>query len=525
MTDVLNIEFPLFVKEKQLKEDVMHFLATKENWKATEVLAQGLKEVFNFKSIRNDNEEEIWVYVDGIYLPNGKTYILENVRKIVGTLYTTYFANQVVSKIYTDTFIEKEDFFNQQNKFNEIIPVQNGLLNLRNNNLHEFTPNFYFFTKINAKYDQEKNCPKIKQFVKSITRNDLDYQTIQEIFGFSLLREYKFEKGFMFYGEHGRNGKSKILNLLKYFLGTENCASVSLQEIEKEQFSLINFHNKLVNISSDIPSTAVENTGIYKALTGRDLINANRKGKSHLQFVNYAKMIFACNELPLIKTLSNAFWIRWVLIDFPYRFLPQHEIDCIEDKTNVFLQNTEILKDLMSEDEMSGLLNWALEGLQRLNKTNKFSNETNSNMVKKYWLRKSNSVASFIEDCIELDYDSIMSKQEFRTHYHNYCVREQLNQMSDKAIKITLSNELGLSESYSKLEDVQVFCWKGIKFKTPLLSDNSFKIKNFIETKKEVTLKELTELVPEHLELIKILDVLESEGSIMEFRKGIWRKK
>lgn len=522
MTDIL---IPDFLINKELKDQVMHFLATKETTKATEVLAIGLKNQFNFKSIRNDNDEEIWVYIDGIYLPNGKTYILENVRKIIGSLYTTYFANQVVSKIYTDTFIEKETFFNQQNEEPYLLPVINGLLDIKENKLYNFTSHKYFFNKINAKYDPSKDCSNIKEFIRSITRDNLDYLTIGEIFGFALLREYKFEKGFMLYGEHGRNGKSKLLSLLKNFVGSQNCASVSLQEIEKEQFSLINFHNKLVNISSDIPTTAIENTGIYKSLTGRDPINANRKGKTHIQFVNYAKMIFACNELPIIKTLSNAFWMRWVLIDFPYRFLPQHEIDSLDDKTNVFIQNPEILNGLTTEDELSGLLNFAIESLKRVEKTNKFSNETNSNMVKKYWLRKSNSVASFIEDCIELNYEGIMSKQEFRTHYHNYCVRENLNQMSDKAIKITLSNELGLSESYNKLEDMQVFCWKGIKLKTPLLSDNSFKVKKFIETKKEVTLKELIDLVPDHLELIKILDVLESEGSIMESRKGKWRVK
>jgi putative DNA primase/helicase len=509
--------------EQQFKEQLLMFLAMKQTFKATELCAYYLKKQFFFKSIRNDKDEEIWVYIDGIYLPNGKSYILEYVRKNIGDLYTTYFGNQVVSKIYTDTFIEREDFFNQINKFPYFIPLQNGIFNIKTKELIEYNHNYYFFSKINANYDENKDCLKIKKFIKSITINELDYLTIQEIFGFCLLRDYKFEKGFMFYGQHGRNGKSKLLSLLRTFVGFENCASVSLQEIEKEQFCLINFYNKLVNISSDIPHTAIENTGVYKSLTGRDMINANRTGRTHIQFVNYAKMIFACNDLPIITTFSNAFWLRWVLIDFPYRFLPKHEIDSLEDKTNTFIQNPDILENLINEDELSGLFNWALEGLQRLEKKNKFSNEVNSNSVRKYWLRKSNSVSAFIEDMIIIDFESYISKADFRKHYHSYCIREKLNQLSDKAINITLTKELGLSESRINLNDDRVLIWKGIKFKTPLFNDETNTLKEYIKDKEEVTLLELNEVITDNIKLCKMLDTLESEGSIMNNRKGVWR--
>src|SRR3989344_9695056 len=66
---------------------------------------------------------------------------------------------------------------------------------------------------------------------------------------------------------------------------------------------------------------------MLKQLTGRDYISANRKFLPRILFVNYAKLIFAANERPSPKDDSQAFFARWVLLDFPYTFTSQEEID------------------------------------------------------------------------------------------------------------------------------------------------------------------------------------------------------
>ena len=70
--------------------------------------------------------------------------------------------------------------------------------------------------------------------------------------------------------------------------------------------------------------------------------------KDHIDFINYAKMIFSSNELPPISDLSDGFWLRWILIPFPYQFLPKKEInDLPEDKKEfVSIEPTEEPKTL-----------------------------------------------------------------------------------------------------------------------------------------------------------------------------------
>ncbi|HKL12458.1 MAG TPA: phage/plasmid primase, P4 family [Halanaerobiales bacterium] len=513
-----------FSNKELIQKELQTMIFNNHKETVTELIADHLKKQHFFKSIRNDKDREIWVYKEGIYLPEGASYIFEETRNLIGYKFTTYLGNQVIAKVWSDTFIEQQEFFNQQHNHPYHIPINNGLLNLKTKELEPYTPEKYFFTKLNLTYDPKKECPNIIKFIKQIVPRYEDVKTIQEIFGFSLIKDYKFEKGFMFYGERGRNGKSKLLSLLETFVNKSNCANISLQEIEKEPFCLINLHNKLVNISADISNQAINSTGVYKSLTGRDTINANRKGRSYVQFLNYAKMIFSCNELPMINTLSNAFWLRWVVIEFPYQFLPQHEIDSLDDKSNIFLQDENILQKIMNDEELSGLLNWAIEGLHRLEQTKKFTNETCSNNIKKYWLRKSNSVAAFIEDCIVTDYDSRITKQVFRKYYHDYCKKNNLKQMSEKAVKITLSNEMGLTDRYVKINDTQIWAWEGIKFNDNSKTNISETILNLFKKSDMINLNELKSIVTNENDLNKELQKLISIGVLYEPVPKIYKK-
>ncbi|MFW9881380.1 MAG: DUF5906 domain-containing protein, partial [Candidatus Thorarchaeota archaeon] len=156
----------------------------------------------------------------------------------------------------------------------------------------------------------------------------------EEIFGFLLLREYRYEKAFMFIGtSNGRNGKSKLMELIRHFIGKNNYCSLSLQNLDEKDFSLSELFNKLANIGGDLPDARIEETGTFKKLTGRDSINAKRKFLPDVSFINFAKLIFSTNKVPTVYDSSEAFFNRWILLDFPFRFLDKDEYE-IEKKTN-----------------------------------------------------------------------------------------------------------------------------------------------------------------------------------------------
>lgn len=483
--EYIEIQYPHLLKTRKelettreilkLSVEVKDLLLLKDRRKATEIIVVFIQKKYIIKSTRGDDYCEMWIYRDGIYLPEAKTYIQEIVRKILSKNHTTHLLNEIINKIQADTYVEKDDFFNGQNKHPYLIPVQNGVLNIYNRELKNFSPNIAFFNKLEMNYYPDSECPNILKFIEDVLpkeRIDL-LNTIQELFGYCLLKEYRFEKSFMLEGK-GRNGKGKLLSLLQRLVGYKNTTSVSLQSLENEDsFVISKLHNKLINVSGDLSKQAIENTGRFKELTGRDTITANRKFKDHIEFVNYAKMIFSSNELPPVSDLSDGFWLRWILVPFPYQFLPQKEIDVIpiEEREFIKLQDPEIIDKIINESELEGLLVWSLDGLKRLSKNKDFSFNERMNDVKNNWLRKSNSVAAFIQDCIIEDYDSKIVKQEFKRDYINYCRKYKLKPLSDKVIKITLENSTSATTNKVRcnVEDLTgkefQWVWDGIKFR------------------------------------------------------------
>lgn len=65
-----------------------------------------------------------------------------------------------------------------------------------------------FFNKLPVKYDPDAKCPLIDEFLQDVLTEQDDRKVFYELGGFCLLKDYRFEKAFMFIGE-GRNGKRK----------------------------------------------------------------------------------------------------------------------------------------------------------------------------------------------------------------------------------------------------------------------------------------------------------------------------
>ena len=81
-------------------------------------------------------------------------------------------------------------------------------------------------------------------------------------------------------------------------------------------------------------------------------MHAEIKFGDQFGFINYAKLTFACNKIPIIKTDTDdeAYWDRLMIFDFENIFKK-------EDKNT----NPYKIDELKTKNELSGLLNWAIE--------------------------------------------------------------------------------------------------------------------------------------------------------------------
>lgn len=453
---------------EEIKKEYVMLISSKEGknkWgQASEMLVTFILRKMWIFTTKDDVNTEVWIYKDGIYVPQGKSEIKEFLRNLLGEFYSAFIYNLVMNKLEPDTYIDIDKFFKTRHR-NEI-PVQNGILNIETLQLTEFTPDKIFFNKMPVKFDVIYQCPKIDKFLSEVLAKEEDKKIFYEIVGFALLDEYLYEKAFMFHGE-GRNGKGKTIELLKRLFGMDNCCSIKLSALTNDNFSLSELFGKRINLAGDIGSQDLKETDMFKSLTGRDLVSAKRKFLRDLHFVNYAKFVFACNELPMVYDLSKGFWDRWILLDFPYTFVNQAEYDAAENKTNLKIKDDEIIEKITTPEELSGLLNQALIALHNLKDNKGFSTTQGSEQVKTTWIRKSNSFIAFCWDNIEDEYDGKISKKSLRKKYVEYCKVHKIPPKSDYVIKKVLQETYGANElrgEYTPLTG-RTDVWEGIRWK------------------------------------------------------------
>jgi len=449
---------------ENISAEVFQLLALKDRDGATESIVDYIQSTTHLFTTRNDEKNEMWIFKEGIYVPEGKTYINEICRTLLGQAFTSHLGNAVLAKIEADTGIDQTAFFQSATENVNEVPINNGIFNLVTKELGPFDPEKIFFNKIPITYDPKAKCPNIEQHFKDVLKSEEDVKVMYELFGYLLWKNHFIEKAIMMVGG-GRNGKGKTIDLMKRFLGIDNCSSVPLYNMGADTFRIAELFGKMANLAGDLSNMAVKETGMFKQITGRDLIGAKRKFKNSINFINYSKQIFACNELPRVYDSSLGFWDRWILFEFPYTFLSEYEYEKSDLKTKKRM-NPEQIEKISTPGELSGLFNKAIEKLDLLRKNGAFSYSIGTEDVKQFWIRGSDSFAAFCMDHVDEQYDGVLMKKDLRKAYHNYCKKHNLKGTSQQSIKIVLEQNFGaiIGKKYLNPES-QEWVWEGITFK------------------------------------------------------------
>ncbi|MDG7039072.1 MAG: hypothetical protein JRN37_07990, partial [Nitrososphaerota archaeon] len=139
-----------------------------------------------------------------------------------------------------------------------------------------------------------------------------------------------------------------------------------------------------------------------------------RKYGQRSPFVNYAKLVFSANKVPMAYDDSDAFFRRFIIVKFPMTF-------------NKRTADARLLEKLTTEEELSGLLNWGLEGLRRLMDNGfVFSNSKSVEEIKDEYIRMSNPVEAFFMDMVEEDPEKRIAKADLYQAYVSYCKARKL---------------------------------------------------------------------------------------------------
>ncbi len=266
-------------------------------------------------------------------------------------------------------------------------------------------PEDLFTYKLKFGYSPNSSCPKFENFLNEVLPDRSLQNILAEFIGYVFVPNsvLKLEKVLILYGS-GANGKSVFQEITRALLGSENISEHTLEQLtEPNGYCRADLFGKLLNYSPEI-SGKIGSSGIFKSLVSGEAITVRRIYKDPFLIDEYARLAFNANELPRDVEQTNAFFRRFIIIPFEQNISPEKQ-----DKR---------LVHKIVENELPGILNWVLAGLERLLKQEGF---TDSSIVKSQideYRMDSDSVLSFLN---EYNYaKSTDNKTQLKNIYQEY---------------------------------------------------------------------------------------------------------
>lgn len=404
--------------------------------------------LFGIKCFTLRDTDEILFYntLKGVWEYGAENIIRQITHKVDDEL-TAHNINEVIDKVRRTTYGSRDLFVN-----NPHLALQNCVINLETLKIEPHKPEHYLTSKIEVEYNPDAVPHNIERFLSQILPFE-DIPKIQEMIGYCLLPDYRFQKAFLCVGK-GANGKSTLLNLIITFLDPVNVSNVLMQDFDRKQFAASKLYGKMANIAADLPEKEMKQTGMFKMLTGGDRITAERKYKEPFEFVNKAKLIFSMNKPPTIYDDIDAMWRRLCLIHFPNQFVGKEA-------------DPNILTSLTTSEELSGLLNASLMALFRLKERGCFEIDENIQNLREEYLLASNPIQCFTEYVLEDDFDGWEPKKNVDQAYIRY-TKKILNQLPKPIATLTKALPK-LKEHISKrrpiIDGEKTYVWAGVKIR------------------------------------------------------------
>jgi putative DNA primase/helicase len=303
----------------------------------------------------------------------------------------------------------------ESNKDTVLINLQNGTFEIspQGTKLRPFDRSDFITYQLPFKYNPEAKAPMFESYLNKVLPDLERQKVLAEYLGFVFIKHgsnaLKEEKALILYGT-GANGKSVFFEIVNALLGADNVGSFSLQSLTNDNgYFRAKLANKLVNYASEINGNL--EASVFKQLVSGEPVEARLPYGQPFILKQYAKLIFNCNELPKDVEHTNAYFRRFLIIPFDVTIPPQEQ-----DKN----LHTNII-----ENELSGVFNWVLEGLNRLLGQKKFSDCAAAQKAVELYKIESNSVQMFLN---ENEYNSSPTNyqliKDLYPKYRTFCIED-----------------------------------------------------------------------------------------------------
>ena len=257
--------------------------------------------------------------------------------------------------------------------------------------------------QIACNYDPNARAPRFGQFLCQVLPDDPDSQGyIQEYIGYTFLHDCRYQTALFWIGG-GANGKTTLAQIISSL----HRKVISLQLNALEGFQLAQLIDASLVVVDETPQRINEQK--FKTLVSGGPCPVDRKYRDQITFHPSAKWIILGNSAPAISDQSHGFWRRFPVVPFKQQFSAEE-------------QDPELVSKI-TEREMPGVLNWAVEGLVRLIKRRRFPTMSAAmEEAQDECKQETNSVLSWWRDNrVVFDENFETPRDEIYTDYKKWC--------------------------------------------------------------------------------------------------------
>lgn len=397
------------------------------------LLAESVERTLNYILLRKKGIEydRFYVYENGVYSECKKAEIKAHIKRYVPPELTK---DNILNNVYGLLLSSNKRVksFEEVNTEERYINVKNGIYDVIERKLIPHSPDILSTYQLNCRYSETASPPK--NWIKYI--NDLctydgevDKQQIavlQEWLGLILsnVSVFRTKKSLALYSPLGNTGKSIYIRLVVDMLGADMTINISIQSLA-DRFSMADVYGKRVIAIGDQKKADVEDSSIFKQLTGGDALRIEKKGKDSFSFLFKGALLMACNGLPSFTDDKGGHVFE--------------RIELMECKNVIPYENRDpMFYDKISR-EFDGIFMWALEGLHRLldNKYKFTHSDANAEAAVKYRSTLDTLFAFITENC-EVTGDTKkdrIKKTAFEDDYSNWCFGKDFNGLHKNSIE------------------------------------------------------------------------------------------
>lgn len=332
------------------------------------------------------------------------------------------------SMCFVSSNIEMHSWIDGRKTNDTFVSVRNGMLNLTavlsnesedEDVMQPHDPNWFSTSKLPYNFCKTASAPTWERFLNDVFNGDEESITaLQMWFGYLLTPDVSLHKVLFVIGQT-RSGKGTILSVLRELLGHESIATPTLSSLGKD-FGLASLVGKTAAIIADarMPGKGDESIITERLLniTGGDPVSISRKFKGNLEdFRLSCRFTLFSNLLPRLRDASAVFVNRCIFLAMPNSYLGR------EDRT---------LGPRLLE-EMSGILNWAILGREKLDAAGRISQPISGLSLLSELQSILSPVSMFLQEFCETGPEYEVVTKTLFDHWAEWCIENDVSHPGD----------------------------------------------------------------------------------------------